>query len=632
MNNCDVALHWAAKDWWIFPAQWFNDAHRPLVKWSTESSRDPRTVSEWFDRWPGAYPCVNLGKSNLCVVDVDDKHGKNGHDSLLALELSGMAFAATASNSTPSGKGRHYWFTGPLKNSAGILGVGIDTRGHGGMVPCPGVEVIQKGRYGMLPKRATFPAIPQWIVDRIGLPKSRANTPAPIAEADTEPHVLRAVAWLQDHAPRPLPGARNDTAFKVAAQLRDFGVSMAGGHALAARLWNPILEYPLSEDELRDVFSHAHEYASSQQGSQTAEAAGFKDLTEDQLKKSGLRLIDINEFLSVPAPKREWIIKDWLPLGPNAPTLVSGDGGAGKSTLFGIQLSLATAAGTPWLDEDIVKRMPAVYLSCEDDVGELHRRTEYVKNAEGLNWDSSRISGQVKFLPMVGHNSVLCLIRNGALVEGVFYQEIDSLLATLPWHGAPFLFVMDTVADIHTANENDRAAVNQLIKNKVCALCQRHNATPILIAHPPKSEATYSGSTAWNGAVRNRLFLAQYDPDNPGPRRVLTREKGNYAAAGQRKVLSYDRGVYRVIQEVEILDAIAERVLSAIRDAETVGMPLSRSPQAARYIVKAGITGADGKPLPKLMLQAAINRLIADGRIADKKFGRGTGLSAVEEE
>lgn len=82
-----------------------------------------------------------------------------------------------------------------------------------------------------------------------------------------------------------------------------------------------------------------------------------------------------------PIPLREWAVDGLVPSG--AVTLLSGDGGSGKSTLT-LQLGCSTVLGRSWLGK-ATRRSTAAYISCEDDIGELHRRLAAIASAEDFD-------------------------------------------------------------------------------------------------------------------------------------------------------------------------------------------------------------------------------------------------------
>jgi hypothetical protein len=95
---------------------------------------DAEQLRAWWERWPNANVGVPTGAvSGFVVLDVDARHG-----GLASLEKLRDRLPKTAQVLTGSG-GFHHWFryAGELRNSAGLLGVGLDVRGDGGYVVAP---------------------------------------------------------------------------------------------------------------------------------------------------------------------------------------------------------------------------------------------------------------------------------------------------------------------------------------------------------------------------------------------------------------------------------------------------------------------------------------------------------------
>src|SRR5688500_3297013 len=72
----------------------------------------------------------------------------------------------------------------------------------------------------------------------------------------------------------------------------------------------------------------------------------------------------------LPVPPRDWHVEPVIP--HQTVTLLSGDGGTGKS-LLALQLAVATALGSSWINRTVAGGR-ALYLSAEDDMDEVHRR------------------------------------------------------------------------------------------------------------------------------------------------------------------------------------------------------------------------------------------------------------------
>ena len=99
---------------------------------------------EIISAWSAEYPRANLGiatgeKSDLIVIDIDVKGTVNGYRTLELLQNDGLVLPPTCEVETPSG-GKHFYYRyneKVNKNSAGLLGPGIDIRSNGGYVAAP---------------------------------------------------------------------------------------------------------------------------------------------------------------------------------------------------------------------------------------------------------------------------------------------------------------------------------------------------------------------------------------------------------------------------------------------------------------------------------------------------------------
>ena len=156
------------------------------VKWKEASTSEEATIRQWWTKWPDALICLDCGKSEIGVIDVDTLEGHNvdGEGSLLDLEMNNEFLPATRQAQSPS-KGRHLFFRDPgalLKTTKGRLGVGLDTRGRGGMVVLTPSVVKGTGSYQWLNKEK-MALIPQWVLDLTGKP----NNYSPIPDAEFEP-------------------------------------------------------------------------------------------------------------------------------------------------------------------------------------------------------------------------------------------------------------------------------------------------------------------------------------------------------------------------------------------------------------------------------------------------------------
>lgn len=127
-----VALEYARAGFRVHPVRRDKTPH--LARGVLDATSDPRLISWFWRRWPQAGIGIATG-AGLAVIDVD---GPQGAASLAALEREHGPTPATVETLTGGG-GRHLWFRSaePLRNSAGLLGPGLDVRGENGYVVAP---------------------------------------------------------------------------------------------------------------------------------------------------------------------------------------------------------------------------------------------------------------------------------------------------------------------------------------------------------------------------------------------------------------------------------------------------------------------------------------------------------------
>jgi len=219
------------------------------------------------------------------------------------------------------------------------------------------------------------------------------------------------------------------------------------------------------------------------------------------------------------APPRRFVAKGWIPYG--CVTSIYGCGGIGKSMLAQ-QLGTAAALGRYWLGIE-TERCRVLALFCEDDQNELWRRQERINTALGTS-----MADLGDFMPdaRTGAENVLAH-GQGVLQTTELYDQIAAAVAALK----PGLVILDNIAQMFAGGENDRAHVTQFV-NHLAKLARDGDCAIVLLGHVAKAEgSTYSGSTAWDAAVRSRLLLA-YEGQGDEKQLRLSQPKSNYSENG----------------------------------------------------------------------------------------------------
>ncbi|PWC26962.1 AAA family ATPase [Teichococcus aestuarii] len=249
------------------------------------------------------------------------------------------------------------------------------------------------------------------------------------------------------------------------------------------------------------------------------------------------QIIDPRTWLSEP-PERRWAVEGWIPR--SVVTGLYGDGGLGKS-LLAQQLCTSMALGKSWLGLNVTPGV-ALGIFCEDSEDELHRR-QWAINAH-LNASPADLS-RLRYLARLGRDNALMTFDGSDVGTSTpFCEEIHNLCADLK----PTLLVLDTIADIYPANENDRGKVRQFVQTVLGGFAREHDCAVLVLGHPSVSGmqngSGQSGSTAWNNTMRSRFYLARPTEEDAEPNaRVLSRKKANYAPRDAELQLTWRDGV-----------------------------------------------------------------------------------------
>lgn len=306
-------------------------------------------------------------------------------------------------------------------------------------------------------------------------------------------------------------------------------VHLEGQGALAVS----ILNVPTSRPDKWDAADAADEDLGALIRSMRSEAAA--------MKQRNSRFFSAADLDGIEPPPRRWHVADFIPA--HQVTMLGGDGGVGKS-LVALQLAVASALGTRWVGM-VPEKTRTVYITAEDDQDEVHRRLDDITAAQGVSLGSL---DDLLIRSLAGEDALLAVAdsRSGTLSPTDLFRELDEYIAQT---GAGFL-VLDTLADLHSGEENNRAVARQFI-SLLRGLALRRECTVLLLAHPSltgmQSGSGLSGSTAWNNSVRSRLYIERIKEDgeelDPDLRR-LTTKKANYSTTGQGIVLRWQDGVF----------------------------------------------------------------------------------------
>ncbi|MPZ36596.1 MAG: AAA family ATPase [Rhizobiales bacterium] len=349
---------------------------------------------------------------------------------------------------------------------------------------------------------------------------------------------------------------------------------------------------------------------------------------EQTREPAPLPFINMTPWDRVPAPPREWSVKDRIPL--RQPTLFSGEGAIGKS-LLALQLCCAHVLGRDWIGM-LPEPGPAIYFGAEDDTDELHRRLADITAHYGVTF-TDLIHGGLHLLSFAGEDALMGAVNRGGMIEPTpLLQQLHQAVRDI----RPKTVAIDTSADVFGGNEIDRIQVRQFV-----GLLRRMgidgDCSVMLLSHPSltgiNTGTGLSGSTGWHNSVRARMFFktaATDQGEEPDPElRELQFMKNNYGPIGERVRLRWRNGVFVPEVGEGSLDRMAreqqsdETFCAKILEFAGQGRNVSIKPNAPTYAPTefAKERSAREAGLKKTDFEAAMRRLLASGKIRVDSYG-----------
>lgn len=620
--NREVALSLAAMGIAVIPC---SPNKRPLITdWSNNASTDTVTIHTGWDTWPFAIPGIPCGVNGLLVVDCDRKNGKDGVTLFEALcAEKGIDLGRCPTIETPTG-GRHYYFRQPtsdvLRNTAGTIGPGVDTRGEGGQVIAPGATLPDGRTYHFVSGTLSeVPEIPEALRRVIGeATKSRdaasSNVkPSRCFAADPSierPYALSVLSSEAEAASAAAVGARNDTlyraAFKIGTILPHGGITKEEAEAALAAA---AIRTGLSEREIRRAIAS---------GFEDGMANPRRSITErDADMKRGVVITgtdgpmpvpsqDANSArLSYPAAVKHlvarrvsdvqpepirWLWRDRIALGKL--TIIAGDPGLGKSQLTAF-LAACVSTGTAWPNEDgLAPHGSIIMLSCEDDVADTIRPRLEVAGA-----DLTKVMVIEAVRIGTGGRRGVSLVEDLAELERVLAETGDVRLVVVD----PITAYLDKT-DTHKTGDV-RAALAPLQD-----LAARYGVAIVAVSHLNKSGGNgksinaVTGSGAFVAASRATFMVTKGQEDDG--LRLFVQAKNNLANAPglafrvvervlpggiKAPLIEFERGTVAVTADEALGDGTKGQDRSALDAAkEFLRTELAQGPVSAKALFERG--------------------------------------------
>lgn len=486
VTHLDAALHYASLGIHVFPVR-YNEKAPPLIsQWEQQASIDPDVVTKWWTENPDANIAIATGPSGLCVIDIDSPD-VNG------IWRQMMDYDDVLHVTTPSGN-RHIYFRTDknLKSSVRINGDPVDSRATGGYVLAPPSRLTE-GDYvfnglslaeiGNVPLRYLPEDLERQLERKSQVDAAVEGMDRALKEAKEQDHLgldsmARAIEYLSTTAyPAIEERGGDEQTYKVAAQVRDFGVEESTAYNLMLEYYNHRCLPPWEPSDLFKKVQNAYNYAQNEAiGQQAAEA----DFTPVPTEEQGITIIipirgdslDLNAI-----PKREWTLgnrymKKFI-------SVLIAPGGVGKSMLTMAE-AVSISTGLPLAGPRVHCPGPVLLYNTEDPMDEQLRRLAAHALFHGLK--PSDLS-DIHMVSGVDHPLIMAKESTGGVVLTSHAARLEEMIMDL---GVVHV-VIDPFVRSHRVQENDNMAIDKVLLG-FSKMAQGADCSVSLVHHSRKGQ------------------------------------------------------------------------------------------------------------------------------------------------
>jgi RecA-family ATPase len=322
----------------------------------------------------------------------------------------------------------------------------------------------------------------------------------------------------------------------------------------------------------------------------------------------------------------EPVAEQWFALNRilgNDLTIISGDGGAGK-TEMAVQLCVYGATGLgDWLGTTI-ESGPTLFYSAEEQEPALRKRVNRICKYRGI--DPDHIRDLHLHFPDLEDPYLVTDERQGKMQKTPLMLRLEKTIAKIK----PRLVVVDNVAAVFDGEAMARRQVRRF-----CAMLRKmvhkYETAVVLLDHPSLRGKTdgsgTSNSVDWRNSARSMLYLSELDRDNNPDERLMVVMKMNDGRPGETVKLRWNGITFTTAATCEpsphkananrVVDETFLRCLDLkVAQGVSVGSKPSRSGAAQVF---AKMEEANG--IKPSAFTEAQERLLSAGKIKIEPYG-----------
>lgn len=332
-----------------------------------------------------------------------------------------------------------------------------------------------------------------------------------------------------------------------------------------------------------------------------------------------LALVTPKQWKDIELEPMRWLATHRVPA--DDVTILSGDGGLGKTTLA-LQLGVSVSRDLgDWLGTTTFSG-PVVFYSAEEPESEMRRRLDRVARKRGIAPDEI----ERLFFHFAEPDKALLGISTpmGTIAPTATFHALCRSVRDI----RPALLIVDSVAAVFGGNQNDRVQTRTFV-SMFRRLAREAGCAIVLLDHPSLSGMTSGtgrgGNMDWSNVVRSRLYLRTVEEEE-ATFRELEVVKSNYGPAGEKVRLRWEDGSFvlqgslSAPQQAATFAKIDDLFLKLIEERNAQGRWVTPN-KATGYAPKelATMPGASGCTAPAFT--NAMERLLTAKRIIIETFG-----------
>lgn len=375
-----AALDLAARGFAVFPLA--PNTKIPLgglFGWADRATTDTERIRRCWTE--DATRNIGVPTADYLVIDVDPRKGGDTTFAELALIED---FPKTARAVTQGG-GAHIVYGLPpgtrVRGGVDKLGQGIDVKSFGGYIVGAGSEI--DGRFYRWGNDRPVVVAPQWLIERCKCARRATGASGKRLVPEDEEAIRLAREWLDKHAPTAEMGTIDNTAYRVAARLYDFGVAKDTAVELLAE-WSDTHAFPpMALEDIERVASSAERNRENAIGVRHSATSGFapveitprareiksENKQNEQRNKDKFASFTAAEGAAMVSEQSGYLVKGLL--DRQTTSVVYGPSGEGK-TFVCYDLCYHVGAGQPWRGLK-VHQGAVLYLATEGGRGAAGR-------------------------------------------------------------------------------------------------------------------------------------------------------------------------------------------------------------------------------------------------------------------